>query len=71
MKPNDTAGVMAAPAPSGLDPAQLTRIASELDELQLKLHGTAHNAYRPGIVCAAALMRAVAGVNGPLEGRDG
>lgn len=56
------AGVRVDGAPSGLDADQLRRIATELEELNLKLHGTEHNGYRPSIVCAAALMRAVAGV---------
>lgn len=60
-------GVLVDAAPSGLDREQLRRIASELEELNVKLHGTEHNSYRPGIVCAAALMRAVAGVKGRSE----
>jgi hypothetical protein len=58
---------MAEPLIDGIDREQAEHIAASLEELQLKLNGTAFNEYRLAILCGAAAVRAIGGVRGTYK----
>lgn len=54
---------MAETLVDGIDREQAARSAASLEDLQMKLRGTEFDSYRLAILCGAAALRAVAGVN--------